>query len=567
MSDSNSTVRIKIFPLNKEITVPKNSNLFFELQKKNIPIDGICGGNMVCGKCAVQILSGGTTPPSPSDLKFFTSEQIESNFRLACTLTVEKNMIIQIPEEHLVSNIIHIEELDKITVKVNTIFDIIKNRNSKELFFNNEKISVFTAESNIYGIAFDIGTTTIVAALINLETGEIVNEEFRLNPQQKYGADIISRITYTMQNPNGENDLQDILISILNNIIESFVIKNKINKEQIMFTVISSNAVINHSLLKEKLSSFSTYPYKPVFRKKDFIKCKEINIRINDSGLLFIVPNIDGFVGGDITSDIISSKFGSKQLNELLIDIGTNGEMVLNTKGKLTATSTAAGPAFEGAKIRFGMIAKEGAIDRVSIVDNDIEINVIGNAHPTGICGTGIITAIASFLKLNWIDYTGKILPEQCGDRYFEDTEHNIRAIKLTDKIYITQQDIREFQLAKGAIYAGISLLLKKFNLTINDLDKMYIAGSFGKYLDIDNAVLLKMFPKIDSNKIQFIGNGSLHGASLILLNKEKIQEALNIVDSISFFELANSSEFQNFYIEESLYFNIPGDSMYFRSK
>ena len=144
-------------------------------------------------------------------------------------------------------------------------------------------------------------------------------------------------------------------------------------------------------------------------------------------------------------------------------------------------------------------------------------------------------------------------------------TEHNIRAIKLTDKIYITQQDIREFQLAKGAIYAGISLLLKKFNLTINDLDKMYIAGSFGKYLDIDNAVLLKMFPKIDSNKIQFIGNGSLHGASLILLNKEKIQEALNIVDSISFFELANSSEFQDFYIEESLYFNIPGDSMYFR--
>ncbi len=530
----NDVFTIKIFPLNKTINAEKNENLFSALQKNNIPINGICGGNKVCGKCGVRILSG-HIPPGLSDKTFFSQKKLNLNFRLSCAININQNLIIEIPKENIIESMEYKPETKNITVPINPI---IKLRN----------------DENIYGLALDIGTTTIVGALINLNSGKLIDEEFRLNPQKKYGMDIISRISYSMQNKTGLDDLHNILLSVINDIIRVGTLRTNIKPNDIYLITVASNSVMNHSLLNKNLESFGKYPYKPLFKKTDLIRASDIHININKDAKLFVVPNIDGFVGGDITSDIISSNFGNKDKIELLIDIGTNGEIVLNNKGNLTATSTAAGPAFEGAKIKFGMIAKTGAIDKIYIKENDIKFETIGDFQPVGICGTGLINGIASFLKLGWIDYTGRILKEYIPENRYIETENDF-GIKLTDKIYISQQDIREFQLAKGAILAGITLMLKKYKLQTTDIDTMYIAGAFGKYLNLENALTLKLFPEMDVKKIKFIGNGSLQGAINILLNKDILNKSLEIVDNIEFFDIANQENFQTTYIEQSLYF------------
>ncbi len=573
--------RIKIYPLNKLIFAKKDELLYNVLLKHNIQINGICGGNGVCGKCYVKILNPLNVAISEQDKKFLDTSLLNDNYRLSCTLKINSNLIIEIPSrsyneeskildkgnnvETEVNPIINIKEINYNIKSEEILYEKIKNelkndkvilntpqtlnnsmdgKNFYTIYLNNEILDL-KEDDNIYGIAFDIGTTTIVGALINLRNGKIIYTASRLNAQQKFGADIISRITYSLK--NGIQELQNILIRVLNDLIEELIIKSNIRNEEIYFITVAANAMINHSFVGVNLSSFSKYPFKPVFKTINILP-NNLNLNINKNAKIFIIPNIYSFVGGDITSDIIALNFGKKDKIELLIDIGTNGEIVLNKKGELIATSTAAGPAFEGAKIKFGMIASKDAISSVKIINNKIELEIIGNStQPIGICGTGLIDAIASFREKEWIDKNGKI-SENIPSEYLIDTD-KLKAIRLTDKIHITQNDIREFQLAKSAIFTGITLLLNKYKLSPDQIDTFYISGAFGNFLNIDNSLSLKIFPVIKKDKIKFTGNSSLSGAKMILINKELLFKSLQIVNNIKFLDLAKDKEFQDIFI------------------
>lgn len=398
-----------------------------------------------------------------------------------------------------------------------------------------------------FGLAIDIGTTTIVLSLFNLLSGKIIAAISSRNKQQKYGIDIISRITYTLSHKNNHKKIQKILIDTIKEMIEKLKQEYKINSNDIYKVTISSNAVMNHTFMGYSLKKFSRFPFNAPIQNFGCIKNSHLNLNINKKGLIYIIPNIASFIGGDIVSDIYSASLNNKKI-ELLIDIGTNGEIVLNNKGKLFCTSTAAGPAFEGGKIKFGMGAQKGAIYAAKIKkDKKIEIKTFGGENPVGICGTGLIDAISLFRKLSVISTDGRI--NSVSDYTFKTNNHLVINL-YKRKIYITQKDIREFQLAKGAIKAGISLLLKENNIKENDIDKVYISGAFGNYLNIKNTLRLNFLPLLKVEKYKFIGNGSLTGAQHALLNKNVLKEMETLSKNITFVEIATKPQFQDIFID-----------------
>lgn len=395
-----------------------------------------------------------------------------------------------------------------------------------------------------YGIAFDIGTTSVIGVLINLESGQVLMTHSKLNKQIKYGTDILSRITYQI-NTDNKSTLYREIIDTINKIIKFLCDHNKCDSNQIISLSFSGNAVMNHILCKLSLENFTKPPYSPL--KKHFKIIQNKDIISNKEALIYILPNIDGFIGGDIIGGIDTIGFNNNKI-ELFIDIGTNGEIVLNNKGDIICTSTAAGPAFEGVNIKYGMIAIDGAIYSAYLDKNKKSFNfkIINNTEPKGICGTGLIDIIACLINNDVIDSNGVINNNKDLTKKIDDQ----LIIPLIQDIHLTQKDIREFQLAKGAIKTGISILLEENSLKEEYIDHVYIAGAFGNYLNIKNALSINFLPHINEKKYIFIGNGSLQGAISALLNI-KIQNKMDLmVQNIKYIDLAKKENFQDIFIK-----------------
>ena len=435
--------------------------------------DAPCGGKGTCEKCKVAI--GGKEV-------------------LACQTLIDKNLVVLTEKE----------ETEKILTTGLTVSTVPEGKYP-------------------YVQAFDIGTTTVVAYLMDGHTGELAATASCKNPQGQYGADVISRIEHVLR--EGGEVLRDTIRKAMTQLTNELCSRAGIGADQIGAVSIVGNTAMHHLLLGIDPKPLVTPPYMPnVFEA----------LELKD-GLVRILPNIAGFVGGDTVGCMVSTRFDRLEEISLMIDIGTNGEMVLGNKDRRIACSTAAGPAFEGAKISCGMRGADGAVDHVWLEDGQVKYHVIGDIPPQGLCGSGLLDLAAVLLELEIIDESG----------YLEDKEY-----KLCDNVVLTQKDVREVQLAKAAIRAGIELLAANLGTEVSDIQAVYLAGAFGNYLTPASACRIGMIPPVLLDRIIPIGNAAGEGAKLCALNREEYLYSQKIAKETEFLELASLPQFQDCYVD-----------------
>lgn len=414
-----------------------------------------------------------------------------------------------------------------------------------------------------YGVGFDMGTTTVVGVLRNLESGKQIGTKAKTNPQNEYGMDVISRITFCSEDDGNLEVLRKKTIAALNEIINQLCEENSINTSEINKVVLCGNTTMSHIFAGYSPISLAHAPFNPAYTGTIVMNREESGLSISSGGTVILLPGIAGHVGGDITSGILATRFLCLDELTAFIDIGTNGEIVVTDGNKSYACSTAAGPAFEGAAIQFGMRATHGAIEKAEIRNGEVYFNTIGSCEPVGICGSGLIDIIAQMKKNGLIEKTGRLissekamekgLPEELANRLQVDgtTRQFVLVYKESgEDILITQNDIREVQLAKGAIAAGIKILLNQFDKGYDDIKKIVVAGAFGNYIDKESAVEIGLLPKVDMDIIQFAGNAAGAGVSMAVANKNELESAKSIPDNISHIELASCEDFQPIYLD-----------------
>lgn len=422
----------------------------------------------------------------------------------------------------------------------------------------------FQAEPGVdgYGIAFDIGTTTVVGILWDMYHGKYVDSASISNPQIQYGQDVISRITFSEKEGNLQI-LHKLIIDCLNDLTKTLCLKNNVVSHTVYRVTVCGNTTMSHLFLGADPYSLARSPFKPGYMGTIIKTAVDVGLHINQKGTVTLLPNIAGHVGGDITAGILATRLGITRGNVLFIDIGTNGEIVLSCNRKMFACSAAAGPAFEGASIYQGIRACEGAIERIQIVDDEVVFKTIGDIPPVGICGSGLIDAVAAMLRSGIIDETGRLLAKKeyqslhpdslLGERIIEDKDEKRFVLVYREgreNIVITQKDVREVQLAKGAVVAGIKIMLQYAGIKSGDLNYLLIAGAFGNYIDKQNAISIGLIPSMEPEKIVFTGNSAAAGALMVLINKDEERKMKKIPGLIEHVNLAMDQRFNRLFVE-----------------
>ena len=510
-------------PDGKQISIHAGATLIEAAGQADIILNTVCGGKGTCKKCLVNL--------EPDDRQV-----------LACQYRVSSDLTVTIPAgSRFFEQRILAEGIDT-PRKIQP--DVYK-----------EYLEGDSADP-IFGLAVDIGTTTVVAKLIDMRTGQCRATEAALNPQTRYGDDVISRIAYA-QTDEKSAELHEAIIDCINDLVVRLCRKTAIGANHIYEVCAVGNTTMNHIFGKLPIAQLGQAPYKAYSLDARDVTPGALGLDINPTGNIHTVENIAGFVGADTTAVALAADINLAEQMTLVVDIGTNGELVLGTKDKLYAASCAAGPALEGARITCGSRAAEGAIEAVVINEDDIDLDVIGNCPPRSICGSGLIDAVAVMLDLGVIDATGRFAdPESLGDKLPPAIvsrirrEHGEPAFILAenadaDTVFLTQKDIRQVQLAKGAIRAGTKILLRKLGLADADLAHILLAGAFGNYIRAESALRIGLLPVVPVERIHFIGNAAASGAQMILLSHHCRDEARELACEIQYVEIAHEREFQ----------------------
>lgn len=490
-------------------------NLLEILRRNQLFLDAPCGGKGICGKCKVQVLNPAISI-SEEEKHFLSEYEIENNFVLACFHTVCEDMqlnLVKIDNHRIVADFMPFE-LD-------------------------QKREIET-EAESYGFAIDIGTTTLVIALVNLKTQKIVNTYQTLNPQKPYGADVISRIQYDHEHK--DQVLTKIIRLAIHTGLCALIEEHPIIKDQVKEVVISGNTTMIYFLLGLDPYPLSVSPFTTIDLKLMTYSYEEL-IHDQLQAIVTILPGISAFVGADILSGIYAVNLLKQKDNVLFIDIGTNGEIALKTSDQIYTASTAAGPAFEGANIQWGMGSVSGAICKAKWLEfeNKWELECIGDEKPMGICGSGLIDLVAEIKKQKWMDTTGRL-----------ENGHPISICKGEDlsDIFINQEDIRQVQLAKSAIASGIHVLLEVADITFEEVESLFIAGGFGKHLSVQSSVEIGLIPDELKEKVVVIGNSSLAGAVKYLLERESEVQLEEIKKHTEYIELSSNPLFFDYYMQ-----------------
>lgn len=517
---------------NITLEVPDGITVMEALKTAGIFLDAPCGGQGSCKKCLVHVRR--------PDGEW---EQV-----LACQTVILSDMEVDTGENagkyHILTS-----SLDRKVRFQPLPFAAMPDRES-------------------YMAAVDIGTTTIVAYLLDRRTGREVCNASCLNPQAAYGADVISRADYVLN--HGPEELADCIHGAVDQLMGVLAQKAAIERSSIVQICLVGNTCMHHIFFGLPMGSLVRAPYVPYQKGLIREKAAQYHIRIHPEGELLFLPVIAGFVGADTMGCILAIRPDQKDEITLMIDIGTNGELVLGNRDRLVCCSTAAGPAFEGAKIECGMRGTDGAIDHVSYKDGIFSYSVIADIPPIGICGSGLIDAIACLLQIGLIDESGKFLEPDAAKASFAEsischlTRRGNMAVFLFDPqnpdVYLSQKDIREVQLAKGAIAAGILLLEKHLGITHKEIQRIYIAGAFGNYMNPDSSCMIGLLPSSLRECVVPVGNAAGEGAKIALQNSDELQETIRLSEHVEFVELAAIPEFQDCFIDE-LEFPVPAQS------
>jgi uncharacterized 2Fe-2S/4Fe-4S cluster protein (DUF4445 family) len=548
------------------------------IRKAGLSVETPCNCMGTCGKCRVKV-TGELSPLTEEERKFIGDEE---NIRLSCIARVEgpvevellnkKSELktinrgysietsvnsgikkIKLPELDRKKPVPYIETLDYEVSSADLFNKIayLDRQGSSEIFgvvHKHKLLDISDGSLNLLGVAVDIGTTGISAYLVDMETGEVLDKVSCLNPQTEFGGDVLSRITFCINNEDGMETLKKSIINKINEIV-SELINDDYSIESVYRVVIAANTTMLHLFLGVDPVTIAKAPYRSVFLDKLDIKATDIGIAINKNGLVTLTPSASGYVGGDIISGVVATAFNKKEHGSIFIDIGTNGEIVAISDGKMAATSTAAGPALEGMNISCGCRAENGAIDSF-IIDEDYNVRytTIGNKEPKGICGSGLIDIAAYLVEKEIVLKSGKFNSnpdERIKDRVID------KKFYITDEIYISQKDIRQIQLAKGAIASGVSMLLHEIGILIEDVEEAVIAGAFGYHINPESIKTVGIIPKGFKGKITFVGNSSVEGARLALINEDILEEMTCLKNEVTVLELSTKQAFQEYFVRE----------------
>lgn len=406
-----------------------------------------------------------------------------------------------------------------------------------------------------FGLAIDVGTTTVVVQLVDMNTGEVIDTEASYNRQAHYGADVITRIIFSHKK-QGMDRLHHLIIETINELILALIKEHQLQQNEITAIICAGNTTMLHLLLKIDPANIRIEPYIPVVNFMPTITAAEIGIKINPHGLVACLPHVASYVGADITAGVLASGIHEADEISMLIDIGTNGEFVIGNKDWLACCASSAGPAFESGGIKAGIRAMEGAIQRVEIdpIDYTVRYDTIGQVKPIGICGSGLIDTLTELLRVKIIDQSGNIKANIPTKRIIE-TEDGLGFVLVwkidtggLEDIVITQSDISNLIFSKGAIYTACVVLAKKIGFEVNDIKRIYIAGGFGNYLNIDKSIMIGLLPDIERNRYRFIGNSSLTGANYCLLSDKAMKTAEEIAKRMTYIELSADNSYMNEY-------------------
>jgi uncharacterized 2Fe-2S/4Fe-4S cluster protein (DUF4445 family) len=609
---------IKIDPDKKSIKIEQGTTLAEAAQRADVFINNLCGGEGVCGECRVQVIKGEVSmdehassffsqkqidkgyvlacqtevhgnieveiPPASriEETQILTGEVAETvaaakgpELTVSPFKPIVRKIFLELPPPTLEDNITDIERISRELRRklgwhsyeisldcLRNLSDVLREQDWKvtatvvkdKNCYRIQQIEALNTTNQNYGVAVDVGTTSVVVQLINLRTGKVLGVEGSHNMQAQYGEDVISRMIYACDK-GGLDPLHDAVTKTINSLIETLTKENKIPREQINAVVAAGNTTMSHFLLGLTPCAIRLEPYVPAADIYPQILAKDIGIHINPQGVLETLPSVASYVGGDIVAGVMSCGITDRSEMQGLIDIGTNGEIAIGNNEWLVCCSASAGPAFEGGGTRCGMRATKGAIEKVEILDGRVTYQTIGNASPRGVCGSGLIDAIYELVKNKIIGSDGKF------DREFADarltTVDNIPQYIIAqpdetetgEPIVITESDIDNLIKSKGAVFAAIKSLVDYIGLSFDQMETFYVAGGFGNYLNINKAISIGLLPDIPQEKIRFIGNSSLTGARMSLISETAFEKGLAISKSMTNIELSNYQPFMNEYV------------------
>lgn len=599
-------VRIRELSLGRELSLKVGTNLRTALIEAGMPLDSVCGGQGICLKCKVQ-LSGVSQKPTELEEEKLSAEELRSGWRLACQVTVEAPGEVRLPEigalrakasfsllgeEIPLQPNVHLRHFELSAPALsdqradwNRLADYLETSEPgpvraelsllrelpgqlREWNFQGEAVLVGdtvvaldppNSARGALGVALDIGTTTLAAGLVDLDTGKVVALDAELNPQIAFGADVISRIVYMQDSPEKRERLQKELIKGLNQLLLRMCRNTRRQRERIFEATVVGNTTMLHSLLGLDARHIALAPYVGALNRALCVPASELGLQIHPQGKVHILPAIASFVGADTVAVILATRLYQMPVPRLAIDIGTNGEVMLATKDGVLTASTAAGPAFEGGRIKFGMRATKGAISSFQAAPS-LDYTVIGSSVAQGICGSGLIDLVAELFRAGVLDRTGRmLLPSETGSALAAELAQRVRVrgderefvvFKNGEtEISLTQQDVRELQLAKGAIRAGIELLIKEANISTGDIQEVLLSGVFGNYINREKAVILGLIPPFPLDRIHFIGNGAMDGALRALLNVEERHRADEVSAQVHHVELSGRADFEETFV------------------
>lgn len=516
--------------------VPLKTTIQAAALMNNLSLESICNGKGTCGKCLVRV-SGSVSEPSSQELTRLGEKKAEG-WRLACQTQILGKAEITLPRK------------DE--------FHTVQSGQARTYPFEPMILDIHPHLENVYGVAVDIGTTSIVASLMNLmgEDKELMTTSC-LNPQTKFGGDVITRISFAHQSPEDTLKLRDFVLNGINQLIHQMCTQQKVLPEQIRHVTIAGNTTMLHLLLGLDPISLARAPYTPIFVDYQELTAEKVGLQIDPQALISLLPCLSAFIGADILAGLLALDFQKIIVPSLFIDIGTNGEIVANVMGKLVATSSAAGPALEGMNIQCGCRAEDGAISSVHLTENgQIELETIGQAPVKGICGSGLVELVAELVNAKVISPTGRFtdssdLPGFLSQHMIESDGQPAFAVHPQSMTTLTQKDVRQVQLAKAAIAAAIEILFERLEVDLASVEHVYIAGAFGYHLKPEALKTIGLLPQNLNATIHFVGNTAKEGARLCLSSKQALQEIQALQKALIPLELSYAPEFMDHYVEQ----------------
>jgi uncharacterized 2Fe-2S/4Fe-4S cluster protein (DUF4445 family) len=588
-------------PIGRRGQCPADQSLLEAARQLGVELVSLCGGKGTCGRCKIQVLAGSVSEPTASELKALSSQELRDGYRLACQTYSLSHCKLRVPPESLTApqrtqvegvevavrpeppvSGYHLEllspSLSDLRADADRVREALKQQHqiccrtidievlrdlSPQLRSWNWETCASVRDDEIValgpwpgrqlGLAVDLGTTKIAGYLVDLEDGRTLGAQGIMNPQIAYGEDVIARIARTRESSAEAARLQELAVQALNQLAIDLCAEVDARPEEIVEAVVVGNTAMHHLFLRLPAEQLALSPYVPAVRGALDVKARDVGLCIAPGAYVHLLPNIAGFVGADHVAMLLATEAWQAEGMTLALDIGTNTEVCLVSDGEMTSVSCASGPAFEGAHITHGMRAASGSIEHLRLVDDRIEYQTIGGAPPVGLCGSGILDCLAQLYLAGVLDKGGRM-----GDHPRVRVREGQREFVLVSEaeregrpaITITQKDVRELQLAKGAIRTGIQVLLGESGHAEEDIERVIIAGAFGTYINVASAVTIGMLPPLPLDRFRQVGNAAGTGARLALISESKRAEAQAIARQVGYIELATAPRFARIFAQ-----------------